>query len=334
MIQLFAIGAAALLAAHAGTDTTVARHYVFYGVDREALHKDSLFLRSKGFEGAQVAYTWRQLERGMDEYDFAMIREDMELLRANGKKLWIQLQDVSFSSRHIPIPQYLLDDPRYHGGAAQQYEIEKDDESTARAQGWAMRRWDPAVQERFHKLLSELGREFDGRIAGINFAETSVTFGRSGILLPAGFSFEGYRDAVIVNMKALKRAFPKSVALVYANFMPGEWRETNDRGYLVAVYRAARELGVGVGGPDLMPHRRGQLKTSYPLIRESAGVVPTGIAVQDGNLEEIDPQTGKRVTVDELIDFAARDLGVDYLFWGTQEPFYSADVLRRLGSAK
>ena len=37
------------------------------------------------------------------------------------------------------------------------------------------RRWDPAVQERLHKLFAALGKEFDGRIAGINLAET---FGR------------------------------------------------------------------------------------------------------------------------------------------------------------
>jgi hypothetical protein len=153
-------------------------------------------------------------------------------------------------------------------------------------------------------------------------------------LHPAGFSFEGYRDAVIANIKALKRAFPKSTTLVYANFMPGEWRAINDRGYLAAVYRAAREVGVGVGGPDLMPHRPGQVKTSYPLIRESSGIVPTGIAVQDGNLEEVNPRTRKRVTVAELIDYATNNLGTDYIFWGTQEPFYSSDVVPYLNSKR
>ena len=69
---------------------------------------------------------------------------------------------------------------------------------------------------------------------------------------------------IITNMKALKRAFPKSVAMQYANFMPGEWRPTQDKGYLRVVYRAAKELRVGVGGPDLLPYRPGQLKSSYP----------------------------------------------------------------------
>lgn len=302
-------------------------HYAFYGMDREALHRDSLFLRSSGFDGAQVAYSWRQLEPAKDHYDLDLIREDLTLLRASGKKLWIQLQDVSFRNTHVPVPLYLLSDPRYHGGVAQQYRIDGADEGSATAQGWSMRRWDPAVQERFYRLLSELGKHFDGQVAGINFAETSVTFGESGRLFPVGFSAELYRDAVIENMRALKKAFPRSVTVVYANFMPGEWRPVADRGYLVAVYRAARELGVGVGGPDLMPHRRGQLNNSYPLIRESSSTVPVGIAVQDGNLNEINPVTGKRVTPSELLAFGAGYLNADYIFWGIEEPFYSADVM-------
>jgi hypothetical protein len=305
----------------------VPRHYVFYGMDRDALHRDSRFLRSSGFDGAQVAYSWRQLEPGKDTYDFSLIHQDLELLRAHGKKLWIQIQDVSFTNRHIPVPQYLLSDPQYHGGVARQYRIEGDDEGTAIPEGWAMRRWDPAVQERFRRFITELGRQFDGRVEGVNFAETSVTFGASGRLFPAGFAFEAYRDAVIANIGALKRAFPTSVALVYANFMPGEWRPASDRGYLVSVYRAARELGVGVGGPDLMPHRRGQRNHSYPLIRESSAVVPTGIAVQDGNLGEIDPTSGKRVTAAELLEFATASLRLHYVFWGVEEPYYSTEVL-------
>jgi hypothetical protein len=319
-------------AATAGAKPT--HHYVFFGQDREKLRASSSLFDVKAVEGAQVAYSWNQLEPGKDEYEFDEIREDLAFLASKGKKLFIQIQDVTFSSRFVGVPRYLLNESRYNGGADKQYNIKGGDEEHAVAAGWAARRWDAAVQERFHKLLDALGREFDGRIAGINFAETSVIFGESGRLRPKGFTPEIYRDAIITNMKALKRAFPKSVAMQYANFMPGEWRPTEDKGYLVAVYRAAKELNVGVGGPDLLPHRRGQLKSSYPLIRDAAGVVPTGIAVQDGNLEEVNPETGKRVTAAELLDFATSYLKVDYIFWGTQEPYYSDDVIPLLKRLK
>ena len=76
-----------------------------------------------------------------------------------------------------------------------------------------------------------------------------------------------------------------------------------------------------------MPHKPGQVKSSYPLIRQYADSIPAGIAVQDGNLQEINPKTQKPVTVEELLDYARNYLRVDYIFWGMQEPYYSRDVL-------
>jgi len=309
-------------------------HYLFFGQDRARIKTDSAFLETKALEGAQVKYSWRQLEPAKDAYDFSPIREDLAFLTSRGKKLFVQLQDVTFSDTAINVPLYLRRDAIYNGGADKQYEYEGDDEDRAVVVGWVARRWDPAVQERFHKLLLALGKEFDGRVEGINFAESSVSFGTSGHLFPKGFSFESYRDAIITNMKALKRAFPKSVAMQYGNFMPGEWRPTDDKGYLRAVYAAAKESNVGVGGPDLLPFRRGQLKGSYPLIRELAGIVPTGIAVQDGNFEDVNPATGKRVEISELVKFATEYLKLDYVFWGTEEPFYSEQVIPFLRRVK
>jgi hypothetical protein len=302
-------------------------HYVFFGQDREKIKAASGFLETRALVGAQVAYSWRQLEPQKDKYDFTAIRDDLEFLTAKGKRLFIQLQDVTFSESRINVPRYVLNDPQYNGGADKQYRIKADDEEHAVVEGWMARRWDPAVQERFHQLLLALGKAFDGRIEGINFAETSANFGESGRLFPKGFSFAIYRDAIITNMKALKRAFPKSVVLQYANFMPGEWRPMEDKGYLRAVYKAAQELQVGVGGPDLLPYRPGQLKSSYPLIREVAGMVPVGIAVQDGNYEDQNPKSGEQITIPELLKFATDYLNVDYIFWCTQEPYYSEQLI-------
>jgi hypothetical protein len=310
------------------------RHYVFFGMDREIIKDASSFLETKALEGAQVAYWWRQLEPEKDKYDFSLIREDLAFLTSKGKKLFIQLQDVTFSESYISAPRYLLRESQYNGGADKQYHYKDGDEEHATVAGWATRRWDPAVQERFHKLLFALGKEFDGRIEGINFAESAVDFGESGRLFPKGFTPEIYRGAIITNMKALKQAFPKSVVMQYANFMPGEWLPRNDKGHLRAVYKTAKELKVGVGGPDLLPYRQGQLNHSYPLIRDATGIIPTGIAVQEGNYEHENPKTGKRVTIPELVEFATEYLKVDYIFWCTQEPFYSEQVIPYLKHGK
>jgi hypothetical protein len=302
-------------------------HYVFFGQDREALHRDLAFTRTKAFEGAQVAYSWRQLEPEKDKYDFSLIREDLAFVRSKGKRLFVQLQDVTFSASRINVPEYLQHERQYNGGVARQYHLDGDSEDGARVEGWMARRWDLAVQRRWHKLLFALGAEFDGRIEGINLAETACEVGLSGRLFPAGFSFEIYRDAIITNMTALRRAFRSSVPMQYANFMPGEWLPDDDKGYLRAVYAAAQELGVGVGGPDLLPFRRGQRNHSYPLIRAAASAVATGVAVQDGNYDDTNPETGRRTTASELLTFATAYLRVRYIFWGTEEPHYSREVI-------
>ncbi len=304
----------------AGTSAADVHHYVYFGQERERI-ADAAFLSTKAFEGAQLRYTWRALEREKDHYDFGDIQRDLSFLQSKGKKLFIQIQDSSFYIKNVPVPRYLVEDAQYHGGADKQYTIKNDDEDHATPQGWVARRWDPVVRERFHKLLLALGQRFDGKIEGINLPETAVDFGQSGKLFPKDFTPDVYRDAVLTNLMVLKRAFPRSVAMQYANFMPGG--KTN----LQSVYRRAKELKVGVGGPDLLPFRPYQMENAYPLIHESAGAVPSGIAVQDGNYGDRNPKTGREATVPELIEFATGYLKVNYIFWSTQEPHYSSKVI-------
>ncbi len=300
------------------------RHYVFFNRDRERIAEPS-FLETPAFEGAQLKYTWRELEPRRGEYDFSGIEKDLLFLESHGKKLFIQLQDVSFDTAVNTLPRYLMTDTSYHGGAVHQFEIRED--GTVDRFGWTARRWDPAVQRRMHALYDTLGAMFDGRIEGINLPETAVEFGDDGEAFPSGFSFDGYRDAVIVNMRALKRAFPKSLALIYANFMPGEKHLPAGRSYLKDLYDAARTWRFGLGGPDLFPYKPGQMNNGYKFLRMGRDSIPCALAVQWGNFDYVNPKTGRRVTIEEMIAFAGTELGVDYIFWGTQEPYYSTAVI-------
>src|SRR5438067_2184897 len=95
------------------------RHYVYVGRDREKFTEPG-FLDHKGVEGFQVRYSWKQLEQGKDNYVFDDIAADLTLLTSKGKKLFIQVQDSSFTLDSVPVPKYLLQDPAFHGGVAQQ----------------------------------------------------------------------------------------------------------------------------------------------------------------------------------------------------------------------
>lgn len=305
------------------------QHFVFFGLERERIHEPS-FLEAPRLVGAQLKYTWKELEPEKDRYNTDLVRRDLEFLQSKGKKLFVQLQDISFSTEIVNVPDYLLEDPAYHGGAHIQYEVEDGEDKRVTAIGWVARRWDPAVLERFSSLLHALGDAFDGKIEGINFAETSVastSWSRTGESVPEGFTFERYRDGIKSMMNAGRDAFPNSTVIVYANFMPGEWLPWNDQGYLKSIYQYAAEIGCGVGGPDLLPYRKGQLGHSYPLIRNRREGLPAGIAVQEGNYDQVVPGTHAKISVQDLYWFARDDLHLDYIFWGTQEPSYSRDVL-------
>ena len=81
------------------------------------------------------------------------------LLEGHGRALFIQRQNTTFDVIRPAVPNYLLKGSQYNGGAELQYDEQ------GKAGGWVARRSDPSVQERFRKLLTALGKEFDGRIS-------------------------------------------------------------------------------------------------------------------------------------------------------------------------
>lgn len=301
------------------------RHFVYFSRDREAI-VDHAMLSNDRFAGAQIMYSWRQLEPSEGQYDFSILEADIDYLAEHGKKLFLQLQDASFSPEHKPLPDYLLTD-KYDGGVAAQYTEDGEIE------GWVAKRWNGAVQTRFAALLAALGAEFDGRIEGINLQETAIGVSAE---TDASFSPDRYAEALKASMLALKASFPKSVTMLYANFMPDEWLPWEDRGYLHGLYQFGNQIGVGLGAPDLMVTKKGQLNHALAMMHEGAFTVPLGIAVQDGNYIG---ETGAARLVGEhenlvpmLHAFAEDFLRVDYMFWVNQAPYFELDVLACLGS--
>jgi hypothetical protein len=304
-------------------------NYIFFRRDHERIREPE-FLLNPGIAGAQLTYTWRELEPERDRYDFAAMRAHLAFLDGHGKRLFVQIQDVSFSET-ILTPEYLRTDSAFHGGVERKYERARD--GRRRFDGWVARRWDPAVRARFALLLDSLGREFDGRIEGIVLAETAIGFNEPESH-PPGFTYEGYAAAIREMMSAARQAFARSCVVIYANFMPGEQAAGEKPGFLRSIYAHAANTGVGVGGPDILPHRRFQRAHSLPLIAGREAGVVGAMAVQDGNLADLNPATRDSVTVEEIHRYASDELHLDYIFWGTEEPYYSASVLpylRELG---
>jgi hypothetical protein len=296
------------------------QHFVYFAKDRELI-KDHPLLSHAMFKGAQIMYAWRDFEPKKGKYDFSILKQDYEYLRKYNKKLFVQLQDVTFNPNYKAVPDYLLA-AEYDGGAVLQY---NDDNS---AGGWVAKRWNKKVRERFALLLKALGQEFDGKLEGINLQETSIG------VRDSGFSQLGYITGLKENMLALKTAFPISTTMIYANFIPGEWLPWDDKGYLRGIYQYGEQIGVGLGGPDLMVTRKGQLNHTLAMMHEGHYTVPLGIAVQDGNYigetGDTDEETKKKPhknIVPLLHEFAKDFLKINYIFWSNQEPYFKTDVL-------
>ena len=301
------------------------QHFVYFARDRESLINHPLLLHPM-FKGAQIMYSWRDFEPQKGEYNFSILKQDYEYLNKYGKKIFIQLQDVTFNPKYKAIPEYLFAD-EYDGGAVLQY----DDEG--RPVGWVAKRWNRKIRERFALLLQALGKDFDGKIEGINLQETAID------VRDSSFSEHDYINGLKENMFALKKSFKSSTTMIYANFIPGEWLPSNDKGYLRSIYHYGEEIGVGLGGPDLMVTTKGQLNHALALMHEGHYDVPLGIAVQDGNYisktgadsdydESNDKGERSRKNLVPLLHGFAKDfLKVNYMFWANQEPYFKEDVL-------
>lgn len=297
-------------------------HYVYFRRDHARV-ADSSFLQHPQLRGALLTYTWRELEPAPDRYAFDGIRERLAFLTAHGKRLFLQVQDVSFSET-IVTPDYLQTDSTYHGGVARKYQAGPD--GIARFDGWVARRWDPAVRARFVRLLAALAHEFDGRIEGVVLAETSIGFDDPA-RVPVGYAPNGYAAGVREMLTGARTALQQSCVILYANFMPGEALPADDRGFLRGVHAHAAAIGAGVGGPDVLPYRPFQRSHGLALIAARPPGTIAAMAVQDGNLADRDRRTGRRITVAELYAYAVTPLRLDYLFWGTEEPYFTEDVL-------
>jgi hypothetical protein len=296
------------------------KHFVYFARDRELIHNHP-FLNIQRFVGAQIMYPWEQLEPEKGKYDFSIIKEDYKYLLSYEKKLFIQLQDATFNPKYVGIPEYLLTD-EFDGGSIPQFN------DNGELVGWVAKRWNPKVQERFALLLKALGKEFDGKVEGINLQESAIG---DKSKIDTTFTPERYTESLKINMLALKKAFPQSTTMQYANFMPGEWLPRQDKGYLRSIYQYGQEIGVGLGGPDLMIKQKGQLNHTIAMMHEGKFTVPLGIAIQDGNYVG---ETGNNDVVNDresivpiLHAFAKDFLNVKYMFWVCQEPYFSEDVI-------
>ncbi|MFE5581272.1 hypothetical protein [Kitasatospora sp. NPDC056531] len=266
-------------------------------------------------QGVQVLYRWKMLEPSEGQYDFSQITKDLQYLQSRHKKLFIQVQDRSFSPTPQGIPQYLMTDPAYDGGAAPQYD------DSGKVVGWVAEQWVPAVSNRFQALLSALSKSLDGKVAGVNLPETSVTVNPAQEQARSGYTCDKHVDSVINNMVFARSVFKQSQVVQYVNFWCGSDEASNE--YLSRTFATAQKDGIGLGGPDVVPWKPYAMNHSaYPHFNQNKGKLSlVAMAVQEPDLQYIDPKTGKLCTKEDFTRFATDYLGANVIFWATSAPW-------------
>ncbi|KAH8817242.1 hypothetical protein F5884DRAFT_246117 [Xylogone sp. PMI_703] len=263
--------------------------------------------------GVQCLYSWRSLEPQQDQYDFSAIWQDLNTTQSKGKQLWVQIQDRSFYIPNNPVPNY-LHKPIYDNGSVPQLE----DPPSTNQTGWAAAQWNDNVKARYQLLLKELAATFDGLIYGMNFAESSITIDESA----NNFTCDGYFQNTLDNALYARSVFSTSYVVQYINFWPCGYG--GDGGYLADSFAFVSNHSIGIGGPDDIPYKPGQENNSYPYFDMYRDKVPISvIAVQEPDLNETNPDTGKNFTKAEFTNFATEQLGVDIIFWALSSPWLS-----------
>ncbi len=305
---------ALLLLTTLGVQAAEPQNFLFMGTDDLAEHEK--LIERPDINGVQIVYSWKSLEGARGVYDFSRIERDLDFVTKRNKQLFLQIQDRFFEIGHRNVPAYLLEDPVYGGGLVPQ--VDNPGEGKPEGYGWVAMQWNPEVRKRYQELLRALAQRFDGRVAGVNLPETAA-----GVDIQrdeTGFTCDEYFAAELENIAFARKVFAKSPVVLYANFWPCEWN--NDKKYMSRTFEFAQAKGFGLGGPDIVPWRQGQMKNSYPFFNQYRGKLPlVAMAVQEPTLTYTNPKTQKKFTREEFVDFAENYLGVNIIFWSTSAPW-------------
>lgn len=290
------------------------RHFLYTSSDDVAqdLTKLETLLKRPDIEGVQVIYSWKQLEKAKGCYDFSQIERDLQYLNRLKKKLFIQIQDRFFTWKARHVPPYLMQESVYQGGIVAQYD--NPGENKPIGYGWVAIQWNAAVRQRYQKLFAALAEKFDGRILGVNLPETAIDIDIKRD--KTGFSCDHYFQGTLENSEFVRKVFKKSYVVQYVNFWPCEWN--NDHRYMSRFFAFAEQHRIGVGGPDIIPNKKAQMKNAYPFFNQYRGrLALVAMAIEEPTLSYTNPATQQPFTRDEFIHFAQHYLGVDIMFWST-----------------
>ncbi|WP_238149544.1 Mammalian taste receptor protein (TAS2R) [Arsenophonus endosymbiont of Aleurodicus floccissimus] len=87
---------------------------------------------------------------------------------------------------------------------------------------------------------------------------------------------------------------------------------------------------IGLGGPDIIPNSKAQMKNSYPFFNKYKNKLTLFAMAGAGatTLTYINKKTGKPFSKDEFVQFAENYLGTDIIFWSTKSLWLAKKIAK------
>ena len=279
--------------------------------------------KTPALRGLQIRYHWAELELEENMYDFTSIEQLLAELTAQKKRLIILLQTKSFDPSTAFVPDYL----KREDGIFPFSSFGKKD-----IKGYNLKLWNPRVHDRLAALISALGKRFNSHpyFEGIGLTETAM--GQPMVEITDNQMDNYYNNLLSINQQ-LRKHFPNTMTYQFTNY---------PRPMLKSFVSKLREMGTGLGGPDIFLEEPGlhanekrsakgvSAKGVYHHYSELSGVVPLTPSVMQSNyVNTRHDNRGRAPTVAELLAFARDKLKANYIFW-TRAPGYFPKVLEVL----
>lgn len=282
--------------------------YYAYLPDHEPIPTDILV--NPDLVGVKIKYRWKDLEVAKGVYDFSQIESDIDILRRHGKRLWIHVTYVEWSSSSPPkTPEYMWKDSAY-GGDPRYY---GNYERTVQNGGWYPLFWNPNVRRQLVGLFKALGERFKNveLVEGIVIPETAAQ-------QLGDFDCGGYLQTLKETALAAKAAIGGKIVMQQMNFAcfdlaeHAQWLSRN---------------GISFGAPDILVG--GTLPADlYPLFPKHKYEIPVGPDVQWDNYVR------NNMSVREIRDYIIDNIDPWYVFWRVREPYFTDEVLPAIFSRK
>ena len=174
--------------------------------------------------------------------------------------------------------------------------------------------WKSNVEARLAALYRALGKAFDGDpyLAFVVIDETTI--GRPSHF---GWTCSRQEQAFKDNALAAKAAFTNTPVFQMINFACFD---------LSAFAAWLAQNKIGISGPDVRPGLK-ELRGVYPLSLKYHRAIPIQIEVQGPDYTKFNPDIGGANTVQELLDFAIRNINPHYMCHSNNAPFFDDEVV-------